>query len=63
MQKHKRNINLLWVTIILLLPFPLISTLYLGLPTIFKTQIFPITMGLVGYTWMLSVIYLSTKPK
>lgn len=63
LKKHKMYLNLTWLFIMLILPLPLLITIKLGLPKIFQSQIYAISFGLVAYTWMLAVIYLSTRPK
>ena len=63
LKKHKLYLNLTWLFIILLLPLPLVITLKMGLPEIFQSDFLAITFGVVAYTWMLAVIFLSTKPK
>lgn len=63
LKNHRKYLNLTWLIILTVVPLPLVITLKQGLPFIFQGIILEITFGLVAYTWMLSVIYLSTKPK
>lgn len=63
LKNHRKYLNLTWLIILTIVPLPLVITLKQGLPFIFQRDILQISFGLVAYVWMLSVIYLSTKPK
>lgn len=62
-KNHQYSLGLAWLVAIFLLPFPLIATFMIGLPTIYATSRMGYALGIYAYTWMLLAIYIGTKPK
>ena len=60
---HKFYYKLSWLFLAIGLPLPFVILLKTGLPLIFQDDFLKIAFGLVGYVWMLAVVYISTKPK
>lgn len=60
---HRYSLGLAWMAAVFLLPFPLLSTFMIGLPSIYTSSRFAYALGIYAYTWMLLAIYIGTKPK
>lgn len=63
LKNHKFYLNIVWMFILFTVPLPLIVTLTLGLDELYTFNITYINLGIFAYVWMLSAIYLATKPK
>ncbi|MBA2796110.1 iron reductase [Streptococcus porcinus] len=63
---HKKltsHLGLSWLTILFILPFPFLYTLNNGLKQLHVHSSFGIPLGALAYVWMLTAIYIATKPK
>lgn len=60
---HNFSLGLVWLIILFIIPLPFIQTLSTGLPIIYISESQAIYCGAIAYSWMLSAIYLATKPK
>lgn len=56
-------LGLVWAVILFVLPLPLIQTLAVGLPSIYASESLAIQVGVIAYVWILTAIYLSTRPR
>lgn len=63
LKNHKFYKNIIWLIILFSVPLPLIVLLGNGINQVYLSSITAINLGLMAYTWMLSAIYLATKPK
>ncbi|MGT2932681.1 FAD-binding oxidoreductase [Streptococcus catagoni] len=55
--------GLSWLMVLFLLPLPFLYTLKTGLPAIYTNRSLGILLGALAYVWMLTAIYIATKPK
>ncbi|MHA8263675.1 FAD-binding oxidoreductase [Lactobacillaceae bacterium Melli_B3] len=62
LKRHNFSLGLAWLVILFIIPLPLIQTLSAGLPGIYSGQSQAIYLGSIAYAWMLTSIYLATKP-
>ena len=62
-KRHDYILGLTWLVILVLIPLPFIQTLSAGLPAVESSESLAIQLGTVAYVWMLTAIYLSTRPK
>jgi predicted ferric reductase len=56
-------LGVVWLSVLFLLPLPLIQTLAQGLPSIYANEALAIQAGSIAYVWMLAAIYLATRPR
>ncbi|MFT8639731.1 ferric reductase [Bifidobacterium sp.] len=52
-----------WFTVIFVVPMPFVLLLSRGLPTLYEPSARIILVGAIAYCWMLSAIYMSTRPR
>ncbi|MCK8627056.1 FAD-dependent oxidoreductase [Fructobacillus cardui] len=62
LKRYNFSLGLTWLVIFFVIPLPLLQTLSAGLPAIYSSQSQAIYLGAIAYAWMLTSIYLATKP-
>ncbi|EGJ27447.1 iron reductase [Streptococcus porcinus] len=63
LKKFMSHLGLSWLTILFILPFPFLYTLNNGLRKLHVHSSLGILLGALAYVWMLTAIYIATKPK
>lgn len=63
LKKYPTALYLTWAVILIVLPIPLVQLLNIAVGSIFiRQQLFMVDLGVIAYTWWLSVVFLSTRP-
>lgn len=63
LKKLRSHLGLSWLTILFVVPFPFLYTLNKGLSQLQLHNKLGILLGALAYVWMLTAIYIATKPK
>ncbi len=62
-KRHNYALGLAWLGILFLVPLPFVQTVDAGLPAIYNDERQAVLFGVIAYVWMLTAIYLSTRPR
>lgn len=63
LKRHGYWLGLIWMLVIFVLPLPFLQTLQVGIGGIVGAEWLPIAAGTIAYVWMLTSIYISTRPQ
>lgn len=63
LKRHSYWVVLIWMLVIFVLPLPFLQTLQTGLNGMVGVAWLPIAAGMIAYVWMLTSIYIATRPK
>jgi predicted ferric reductase len=63
LKNYKFGLALFWLSVLFLLPLPLIQLAAIELPELFQTSLQPIQFGVIAYTWMQTSLFLASKPR
>lgn len=63
LKRHSYWVGLIWMLVIFVLPLPFLQTLQTGLNGMVGVAWLPIASGTIAYVWMLTSIYIATRPK
>ncbi|MCI1831950.1 MAG: hypothetical protein LKI88_01755 [Bifidobacterium sp.] len=63
MKSVSPRVIITWMTMLFVVPLPMLLTLVMTLPSIYLVNATAIELGVIAYSWMLAAVYLGTRPR